>query len=479
MGWQAQPWVDIPMGLVCIATPVLEAGYDVKIIDQRLEPDWRNILRSELDKNPVCVGISSTTGPQLRYALELSKIVKADGGAPVVWGGVHPSILPEQTLQNENIDIVVQGEGEETFLELVSALDKGTSLSAVKGIWYKDDGTIRSTGLRPFIDLDKQPPLAYHLVEPRRYIRKVFGVERLSFITSRGCPHGCTFCFNSVFDRRRWRSMDPDLAVQRLKDFLERYRIKGVFIIDSNFFANIDWGRKVLRAIIKADMDIVITRLHIAFDTLAKMTDDDFILLEKAGCRCISIGIESGSERIRSLLKKDIDVPRLLEINRNLTKFSLMPLYFFMIGFPGETKEELAETVSLFRRLVNENPMASKSVNIYTPFPGTELFNLAVKYGLDVPQRMEDWSHFNYRNLTKNAPWASREMRSLIEVLDFCSFFADRRSYLQPFKETNKLVVLISKLYAPIARFRVERLNHSFPLEIKLAKILRLYARQE
>jgi len=478
-GWQAQPWIDMPMGLLCIATPVHFAGYDVRIIDQRLEPRWRAILQEELDRNPVCIGISSTTGPQLQYALEISRIAKENGNAPVVWGGVHPSILPEQTLENRHIDIVVQGEGEETFLELVKALDTKDSPSTVKGIWYKDNGRIRHTGDRQFIDLDKQPPLAYHLIEPRKYIRRVFGVERLSFITSRGCPEECTFCFNSVFDRRRWRSMDADIAVQRMKDFVNRYNVKGVFIIDSNFFVNMDWGRRVLEAIIREDMNIVITRIHISFNTLRKMNDDDFALLQRAGCKCISIGIESGSERIRKLLKKQIDVPRLIEINRNLKKFSIMPLYFFMIGFPTETKEDLAETVSLFRTLVKENPRASKSVNIYTPFPGTELYALAVKCGLDVPQRTEDWVRFNYRNFTRNAPWASKDMRKLIEVLDFCSFFADERSYVQPFKETNKLVVLLSQLYAPLARKRVEKLLYKFSIEVKLAKLLGLYAKQE
>ena len=108
-GWQAQPRVAIPMSLLCIATPVMDGGYDVKIIDQRVEPRWRSVLKEELRKDPICVGVSSMTGPQLRHALEISKIAKEYGNAPVIWGGIHPSLLPEQTLRNDNIDIVVQG----------------------------------------------------------------------------------------------------------------------------------------------------------------------------------------------------------------------------------------------------------------------------------------------------------------------------------------------------------------------------------
>ena len=137
-GWQAQPRVEIPMGLLCIATAVVQEGYDVKIIDQRIEPRWRSMLERELREDPICVGISSMTGPQLRYALEISKIVKDYGNVPVVWGGIHPTILPDQTLRNEFIDFIVQGEGEETFLELVQALEGKKPLGTVKGICYKD-----------------------------------------------------------------------------------------------------------------------------------------------------------------------------------------------------------------------------------------------------------------------------------------------------------------------------------------------------
>ena len=97
-------------------------------------------------------------------------MARRQGDVPVVWGGIHPTLLPEQTLENENIDIVVQGEGEETFFELVQALEKGDPLSKVKGIWYKENGEIRNTEPRPFVDLNELPPLSYHLVDVEKYL---------------------------------------------------------------------------------------------------------------------------------------------------------------------------------------------------------------------------------------------------------------------------------------------------------------------
>jgi radical SAM superfamily enzyme YgiQ (UPF0313 family) len=469
----------MPMGLLCVATPVSHAGYQVKIIDQRVEPNWNELLRRELEQDPLCVGISSSTGPQLRYALEVSEIAREYGNVPVVWGGVHPSLLPEQTLRDDRVDIVVQGEGEETFLELVQALEGKRPLSTVKGIWHKDKARITHTGIRPFMDLNQLPPLSYHLIEPRKYLRTVFGAERLSFFTDRGCPYQCAFCFNTAFNRRTWRSMEPERVVQRIRDFVRRYQLKGLAFIDSNFFAEIDRGRSILEGIIREDLNIVISRINIRADTLLKMSEEDFALLERAGCRCLCVGVESGSERIRAMLRKPINVPMLLEMNRGLKRLAIVPLYFFMMGFPSETKEDLTESVSLILRLLDDNPNAVKSLNIYTPFPGTELFDIAVTHGLSVPQSIEEWIPFNYRNITQNAPWISKEMRKLIEMIDFCSFFIGEKSFLRPFKKTHPFAVLLSNLYAPLAKKRVENFFCQFPVEIKIAKLLRLFARQD
>ncbi len=478
-GWEAQPWCDMPLGLLCVAGPLLRAGYRVRILDQRVEPDWRQALEQELREGPLCVGISSTTGPQLRHALEASRLVKQHPGIPVVWGGVHPSILPEQTLQEECVDFVVQGEGEESFLELVRTLENSGPPSAVRGIWYKEDGHILHTPPRPFVDLSRQPPLPWHLVEARRYVRTVFGAERLSFSMSRGCPQGCAFCMSTSFHQRRWRRLDPDVAVERLADFVAQHNVRGILLTDANFFVDLAWARRVLQGIVERKLDIVFTRLHISFASLCRLTDDDLDLLEQAGCACLATGIESGAPRIQTLLHKEIDNDRLLALNRRLSRRRFMLLYFFMIGFPTESKDELRQTVELFSKLVDENPRASKSVNIYTPFPGTELFDLSVQWGLRAPQKTVDWVSFNYRSNRPASQWLDKEMRQLVAMLDFCAFFVDSRSYRTPFKQTAPWVVLMSRLYTPLARLRVKHLWARWPWEVKLARALRLYGKQE
>jgi anaerobic magnesium-protoporphyrin IX monomethyl ester cyclase len=477
-GWRAQPGVAIPLSLLSVATPVSLSGYAVRIIDQRIEPEWQSILIEELAQDPICVGVSSMTGPQLQFALEISGIAKRYGSAPIVWGGVHASLLPEQTLGNENIDIVVQGEGEETFLELVRALDGKMPLSGVKGIWYKEDGAIKNTGNRVFIDLNRLPPPAYDLINPARYRRVMFGVPQQNFFTSRGCPHQCTFCFNTAFDRKRWRAMEPDLVVKRIKDFVTEYKLQGLIINDSNFFVDMGRGRNILRGIIRENLKIVIAKMNIDPGTLIKMDREDFALLEKAGCRRFSSAIESGSEKTRKLLGKPVDVERFLEANRAISRTPIVPSYPFMMGFPTETKEDLAESISLAFKLVDENPNAGVSFNIYTPYPGTELFDTAVQHGLRAPKCIEEWVPFNYRSLAQNGPWLSKEMQKIVRMLDFSSFFIGQRALLKPTEDTKLGAKLLSKLYAPLARIRAKKLWYRFPLEIELARFLRIYGKQ-
>lgn len=134
-GWQARPRVGIPLSLLSLVAPARNAGYDVRLIDQRTEPQWEAQLLDELKKGPLCVGISSMTGPQLRYALAASRLVKAHSPAPVVWGGPHPSLMPDQTLRHELVDVVVEGEGEETLPELLQALEGKRPMDTVRGIW--------------------------------------------------------------------------------------------------------------------------------------------------------------------------------------------------------------------------------------------------------------------------------------------------------------------------------------------------------
>jgi len=479
-GWQAQRRIELPLSLLCPATPLDRQGYSIKIIDEFANPAWKKDLIDAIAQRPICFGVTSMTGPQILHALKACKIVKSHyPDLPILWGGIHASLLPEQTLENPYVDIVVIGEGEKTFEELVKALETGQSLDGIKGLCYKENGKIYRTETRTFVDVDKQPPLSYHLINMDHYRRRLFGKDHISFNSSRGCTFRCSFCWDPVMHKRKWRAMEPDTVLEHLKRIIRDYNLRGFLFTDDNFFIDLDRAFKILEGIVHSGLNISISKLQIRADLICKMDKDFFQLLIKSGVKRISVGAESGSQRILDFIKKDLNVDEIIEANRKLLPYSIVPVYLFMMGLPTETPEELEQSIRLAVKLTDENPRAVKTFNIYTPYPGTKLYEKCAQLGLKEPQRLEDWSRFNFRNIPEGSEWIAPEMRKLIEGLDFPLMFLGKGHFVNPYKKTNPAVVGLSRLYYPMARYRVTHLNAKFPIETKLIKALGLFGRQD
>jgi len=361
---------------------------------------------------------------------------------------------------------------------LVQALERGRPLSEVKGIWYKEKGEIRNTEPRPFVDLNKLPPLSYHLVDVKKYLYEAHGVGNLAFETSRGCPFRCAYCYNTNVYRSKWRGLTAEETVRRIKILMKDFGIKGITFADDNFFGNKRRGLRIFERIKEEGLGITCSKLDAHVSLLSKLTDEELRLLRESGCRMLMIGAESGSPRILKMLRKELTVSDILEFNKRLLGFDIMPLYFFMVGYPTETLAELSETIAVYLRLLRERSDAVCHLNIYTPFPGTELFDIAVRNGLRVPEKLEEWVSFNFQNVNDRAPWLSGKRKKIIQMLHFTALFTDKTTFVRPYKKTHPLVVLLARLYHPIAKKRFEKLCYRFPIEIKLVQWLGLYSRQ-
>jgi anaerobic magnesium-protoporphyrin IX monomethyl ester cyclase len=479
-GIQVQRRIELPLSLLCPAAPLDRQGYRIKIIDEFANPNWRRELLETLAQKPICFGVTSMTGPQILHAVEGCRLVKERyPDVPVIWGGIHASLLPEQALQNSYSDIIVVGEGEETFLDLVKALESGLPLRNVPGICYKEDGKVRFTGVRPFVNLDGQPPLPYHLINMDRYRRRLFGIDHISFNSSRGCTYRCSFCWDPVMHKRKWRAMSPETVLDHLSRIIRDYGIRGFLFTDDHFFIDMDRAYLILEGIARADLKISISKLQIRADTICRLDKEFLQLMVRAGVKRFSIGIESGSQRILDLIKKDCSVEEIVEANRKLIPYPIVPVFLFMMGLPTETPEEFAQSIRLAIQLTDENSHAVKTFNIYTPYPGTELYELAIQLGLKKPQRLGDWARFNFRNIPRESAWIEPEMRKLITGLDLPLMFLGKGHFVNPYKKTNPLVVALARLYYPVARYRVKHLNARIPIETKVVKALGLFGRQD
>ncbi len=479
-GKQVQRRIELPLSLLCPATPLDRKGYRIKIIDEFANPHWKRELQESLAQEPICFGVTCMTGPQILHALQACKLVKHRyPDVPIIWGGIHASLLPEQTLKNPLVDIIVTGEGEETFEELVKALEARTPLSRISGIWYKENGTARSTPERPFVNLDAQPPLSYHLINMDHYRRRLFGIDHVSFNSSRGCTFRCSFCWDPVMHKRKWRAMSPETVLDHLKRIIRDYDIRGFLFTDDHFFIDIERAYLILEGILRANLKISISKLQIRADTICRLDNEFLHLMVRAGVKRFSVGVESGSQRLLDLIKKDSGPEEVIEANRKLIPYPIVPIFLFMMGLPTETPEEFAQSVRLAVQLTDENPRAVKTLNIYTPYPGTKLYDFVVQLGLKEPQHLEDWARFNFRNIPKESGWIEPKFKRLIEAMDFPLMFLGKGHFVTPYKKTNPFVVSLSKLYYPIARYRVVNLDARIPIETMLVKTLGLFGRQD
>jgi len=455
----------LPSALLSISR-FIDKKYKVKIIDQRLDKDWKKHLLKELNQNPLCVATSCITGLPIKYALEISKFVKKNSQTPVVWGGPHPTILPEQCLESKNVDFIVRGEGEITFFELVTALEKNKPLKNIKGISYKKNNKIIHNPEREFVDLNKLPFLPYHLINIKDYLTKRLNVPSLYMETSRGCPNNCGFCYNKFFNKCSWRALNAKNVIKNIKKVVDDFKIKNIYFYDDNFFVNTKRAKNIPNGIIKEKFDIMWEPQGSDINYVTRLSDKSLKLLEKSRCSRLTFGVESGSKRILNLINKKISPKKVLDLNKKLSEYKMVANYNFMSGFPTETMEDIKKTAYLSLNLLKQNKNATISnILIYTPYLGTSLYPLALKQGLAQPEVLEEW--IDYNTDTVNLPWLSKERKKLIESLFICSLFFDKKS--DELNSTNR-VRFLAKMYGPIAKARVKNMFFKFMVEEKFYK---------
>jgi radical SAM superfamily enzyme YgiQ (UPF0313 family) len=453
-----------PLSLIYIATP-LEKKFKIKIIDQRHDKEWQVTLKNELMSDRIiCVGISTMTGPQIQGAIEAARFIRQFSPlTPIVWGGVHPSLLPEETIMNEFVDIIVIGDGEETFMDLVAAIQQGKDKKEVKGIIYKDgDAIVRTLHRGPF-PIYKLDNLAYALVDIDRYKlpETLINGKTLPIITSRGCPYQCAFCYNTHFSRRRWSALSPEQTVSLITDLVSRHQIKNLFLLDDNFFVDLERVRRICELLIENHLSVGIYNANCRVDTLAKMDNEFLKLIKQVGFHQIYVGVESGSNGVLNGIKKDITVEQVLDVNTRLKNVNVKPFYSFMAGFPFETIEDIKKTVLLMSRLLEENPNAIVlKLQLFTPYPGTELFRYVSNLGMKFPKSLEEWSTYHFDRINYNG--FSAEHKRFLEDMQFYTSFLDQKVFV----EHKPFLKFISNLYSKILKFRLAHRLYSFRFEL-------------
>jgi len=380
-----------PLGLMAVAAIPHSRGMDVQILDSNVmsKEDIKERIQTA---KPDLVGFTSFTGPMLKSALELSHFVKRHTGARVVWGGVHTSILPEQTLRNDCIDIAVLFEGEQTFMDLIEHMD---TPEKVPGIMFKRDGEIIATPRRGLIpDLGVLPPLPWPLVDAEKYVIPWAQAKRtLPIITSRGCPFGCSFCYNQVFNEQKWRGFPLERIKEEINYVQDTYKLDGLRLDASDQF--IGPGKQGLASAMEIVKHAGQRNLKWAAQVRTDQMDRD-VLREFAdnGCNYIFYGIETGSERILKQLNKKVSLDNIREVVAMTHDIGIKSAAGVMYDLPGETMDDFRQTVRLIKKL-----SILVRFSAVQPYPGTQIYDYARENNrVHFPDDTLGWTHFDYDN---------------------------------------------------------------------------------
>ncbi|MFN7951242.1 MAG: radical SAM protein [bacterium] len=452
-----------PLNLVHAAACVAR-HHPVEIVDLRRESDWRARLRQAFEEPVLLVGITSMSGTMLASALDVARFVRGLAPVPVVWGGMHPTLLPEQTAAHPLVDGVVVADGENILTDLAERLASGAPIAGVPGTVCRDGERVVRGPEAALPDLDELPEPHFEMVPVRSYMPLWDGAPTLSLESARGCPRPCTFCYNTALNAGRFRMLSAERTIARVERLVRRHAPGCVYFVDDNFFLDVPRALAIGEGIARTGVAWQVQGADIP--SLARLDDGHLRALAATGLKRISIGIESGSPRIRKRMKKSAAVDR---VKREVARFAQHPIVLycsFFVGSPTETVEDVKDTIALVLELQELNPHFRNSpFYSYLPLPGTEMLEDAVSSGHTPPSTLEAWSHltFDMESAIGGATSPGTLTRAQAKALYFVTSCVDRKSqdYGLP-----RMAAALMELYRPIARWRLKHFRLGGMIEL-------------
>lgn len=384
-----------PAGLGYIAAVLLQDGHKVEVLDingYRYSKEEAEETIKEADYDVAGIGGIVTTYRYVTWLIGILKRYHPD--KRIVIGGSVSSSIPRIMLEKNPADIICIGEGEETVRELARALEKKEDLATVKGVWYKDSSSkIHQNEKRsPIRDLDSLPFPAWNLFPMDIYLKNPVGAPNrnkwvdgsadasaalsMNLFASRGCPYKCIYCYHD-FMGERYRHRSPENVIKEIKVLYERYKVTYFHFIDDEFVMKKDFVSKFCDLIKTFSTEIGQKLTWGCAGRVNLMTEELVAKMANAGCVLIGYGIESGSQKILDLIKKKVTIEQAKEAIRLTKKYLGWADCSFMIGYPGETRVTIQETIDFCKEL----DLTPEVIFFLTPYPKTELYSMALKQG--------------------------------------------------------------------------------------------------
>jgi len=429
------------LGLAYLGAVSERRGDEVVIFDADVEN--RPVSDFVQEFRPHIVGITANT-PQVKQAWRTAAAIKQVHDAPIVLGGPHVSVLPEESCDKPDVDIVVRGEGEESWLEICNRVErflrdqphfataalmhpKHEIFTDCPGLTYKtSDGAIHNNPDRPaLIDLDTLPWPAYHLFKMDRYTNlqpatdKVDGARSFSIMTSRGCPYRCTFCSQSIMPIR-WRSRSAENVIAEWRHLVHDLDAQEIGVLDDSANIRVKRLEELGHALIDSQLN------HVPWIFVngirANLASQELLaLLKQAGLKRVAFGVESGDPEILKSIDKKVDHDTIRQAFRNAEAAGLETIAFLILGLPGETRATMQRTIDFAIEL---DPLIA-NFSMMTPYPGTKVYETVKRQGRLLINDWEDYVFFE-----QQARFEMGEMTA--ELVEEMYRKAYRQFYLRP-----------------------------------------------
>jgi radical SAM superfamily enzyme YgiQ (UPF0313 family) len=448
--------------LLSLGASLREAGYEPVIIDTALDRSYRRTIAREI-RDSACFGVSLLTGPMIRDAIEVSRMVRElRPELPIVFGGWHPSLCTAETLREPFVDVVVRQQGEKTLVEILQRLESGGTLDLVLGCWFKRGGRICQNPDRPASPLSELPAPAYDLVDFDAYER-LNGERKLPYATSIGCPYACNYCTDMVFYNRRFNPYGVEQVVAEVVELVRRHRLNEVALVDSNFLVDTHRAVAIASGFLASPMKFRWT-FQASTDLLCRMTDEEVALLAASGVSHIGFGTESASpEVLRWMNKRHQEVGDMFETARKCSRAGIRATFNLIFGYPGEEERHRWETLRVMGEIAGRFEGVSFSPNVFTPYPGIPIWPQLRELGIPEPQSLAAWADVDLGS--NRLPWLQDE--SFDRLSRSISYFLLNNKLDKARRRSRSAVAqsFLRLLRRPLA-WRIRNHFFSWPLEL-------------
>lgn len=460
---------NLPFSILNLERVLRDLPVDVFLIDERVNANVKNII--DTYKNDwLFIGISAMIGYQMISGKDLSQYVKQNTNAPVVWGGWFANVLPKIALQENFIDIVIFGQGEIAFRELVIAMLHNKTLLSIKGIGYKENNKIIINPKTEIVDEKTFPLVNFDTIDVNKII-EINGSfsdsnRSINYIATYGCPYNCSFCCLATIWGQKTFNKNIDVIIEDIKMFVSKYKISKISFDDDHFFGNKSFVLRLVQRIIDEN-------IHIQWEANAHITTfiknysiEQIKLLKKAGCISIRFGAESGDQFVLDKINKKVTISDSFKVAEIMKIVDIKCVFYIMVAFPWNPNNDFNETLKMLGKLKIINTKLESGINFFYPLPATPLYEESKRYGFKGLHSFDETLKSTYFNLFYG-PWWKRNYKH--ELHDFVwVYFKFANPYYYKMTERKFSTKLANKILYPFCYIRLKYNLRHFRFEARI-----------